>query len=622
MKKVNSQFDLKLKNLPQLPGVYLFKNDRGKIIYVGKAKNLRNRVRTYFQSPHRHDHKTARMVPQVVDLDLMVTDSEVEALILEANLVHEYKPRYNVALKDDKHFPYIKITNEPFPRVLIVRRIEKDDATYFGPYTSAKGMRRTVAFLTRLFNIRTCNLIIPAPEGKTHQVCLDYHIKRCAGPCVGLQSREDYAQQVEAVAMVLSGKSKELIDRLTEKMKAASASINYEEAAKARDQIEAIKSVMIKQKVDAGDIVDRDIISLAREEKDAVAVVMQIREGVLIGRQDFQITSDTDDPNEEVLETFITQYYNHQPNLPDELYLPYELPEKKLVEQWLKEVRGSRVKVYTPRIGEKVRLVDLAAKNARLLLDEILIQKKKMSERTSKMVTNLKDELGLARSPRRMVCFDISNTGETDAVGSCVFFENAKPKKSEYRHFKIKGVKGQDDYKMMREVIGRYFFRIKEDIAKTTEEAGGKVSAVPPDLVVVDGGKGQLSAARAELEYLGFANQPIIGLAKRLEEVFLPGQSAAMTISKSAPGLILLKHIRDEAHRFAITYGRKVRSKRTIKSKLDDIPGIGPSRCELLLKEFGSVANLKKQTVDDLAQVKGINRALAEKILTALSQSK
>jgi excinuclease ABC subunit C len=352
--------------------VYLFKNDRGKIIYVGKAKNLRNRVRTYFQSPHRHDHKTARMVPQVVDLDLMVTDSEVEALILEANLVHEYKPRYNVALKDDKHFPYIKITNEPFPRVLIVRRIEKDDATYFGPYTSAKGMRRTVAFLTRLFNIRTCNLIIPAPEGKTHQVCLDYHIKRCAGPCVGLQLREDYAQQVEAVAMVLSGKSKELIDRLTEKMKAASASINYEEAAKVRDQIEAIKSVMIKQKVDAGDIVDRDIISLAREEKDAVAVVMQIREGVLIGRQDFQITSDTDDPNEEVLETFITQYYNHQPNLPDELYLPYELPEKKLVEQWLKEVRGSRVKVYTPRIGEKVRLVDLAAKNARLLLDEIL----------------------------------------------------------------------------------------------------------------------------------------------------------------------------------------------------------------------------------------------------------
>ncbi len=597
---------LKLKNLPTSPGVYMFKSSAGKIIYIGKAKNLRNRVRTYFQSRNHLDAKTERMISKATDFELMVTESEVEALILEANLVREHKPRYNVDLKDDKHFPYIKVTNEPFPRVLIVRRLEKDRATYFGPYTSSKGMRRTVTFLSRLFSIRTCNLVIPAPPGKKHKVCLDYHIERCGGPCEGLQTQKEYRELVDSVVMVLSGKSKKLIGRLTEKMNRASEEMRYEEAAKIRDQIEAIDSVMIKQHVDVGELVDRDIVSIAREERDAVAVVMQLREGVLIGRQDFQLRAEAEETDETVLEAFLTQYYNHQPNMPDQVILPLELPVAGLLEKWLRKAKGSKVNIVTPRIGEKVRLVDLAARNARLLLDELLIQKKQYAERTSKMVTSLKDELGLSRSPRTIVCFDISNTGPTDAVGSCVFFENGKPKKSQYRHFRIKGIRGQDDFKMMREVIGRYFYRIKQQ------------EHPAPDLVVVDGGKGQLSSAQAELKYLGFPDQPLIALAKRLEEVFLPGKQDPVSIKKSSPALILLKRVRDEAHRFAITYGRKVRSKRTIKSRLDDIPGIGPAKREALLKKYGSVAKIAKLTSEELCQVKGINRKLADEIVKRL----
>jgi excinuclease ABC subunit C len=602
MTPVTAELKLKIKNLPASPGVYMFYNDQGKIIYIGKAKNLRNRVRTYFQSKRHQADKTRRMVARAVNLELMLTDNEIEALILEANLIREHKPRYNIDLKDDKHFPYIKITAEPFPRVLIVRRLEKDGATYFGPYTSSTKMRRTVALLTHMFTVRTCNYIIPHPTGKKQKVCLDYHIKRCYGPCEDLQSKEDYAEQINAIVMALSGKSQALIDQLTEKMQAASDAQEFEEAAHLRDQADAVKALMFKQKVDVGELIDRDIVALAREERDGVAVVMQIRQGALIGRQDFQMTADNDDSDQVVLENFIEQYYNKQPNLPHEIHLPFEPTELRLLRAWLKKLKGAAVKVVSPKKGEKFRLLDLATANARLLLDELLIQKKKQSERTSKMVTALKDELKLPRSPRRVVCFDISNTGETDAVGSCVYFENAKPKKSGYRHFKIKGVTGQDDYSMMREVIGRYFHRInKED-------------QTPPDLVVVDGGKGQLSSAVAELKSLGFADQLVIGLAKRLEEVFVPGISDSIVINRSSPALMLLKQVRDEAHRFAITYNRKVRTKRTIKSALNDIPGIGPAKRTMLLKQFGSIKAIKSASIEELTQLKGITKELAERV--------
>ncbi|MCB2202036.1 excinuclease ABC subunit UvrC [bacterium] len=608
MMKVSDDLKLKLANLSTSSGVYLFKNDRGRIIYIGKAKNLRNRVRTYFQSPERLEARTQRMISQVVDFDTLVTGNEIESLILEANLVHEHKPRYNVRLKDDKHFPYIKVTtNEPFPRVLVVRRLEKDGATYFGPYTSSRSMRRTLGLVTRLFKIRSCSLQIPAPEGKSHKVCLDYHIKRCGGPCEGYQSEEEYGELVNSVVMVLKGRSQELIDRLTARMQEASEAMEFEEAAELRDQAQALKDMRIRQHVDVGEVVDEDIVSLAREDKDAVAVVLQIREGVLIGRQDFQLAADAEDTEQTILETFLTQYYHAQPNLPSAVLLPFEPDDVALLEGWLKQLKGSKVRVVTPKIGAKTRLVELAAKNARHLLDELLIQKRTHSERTSRMVTSLQDSLKLIKAPRRMVCFDISNTGETDAVGSCVYFDNGKPKKTEYRHFKIKGVRAQDDFKMMREVIGRYFYRIREEEKQ------------PPDLVVVDGGKGQLSSALAELTSLGFSDQPIIGLAKRLEEVFRPGESDPTTIPRSAPALLLLKRIRDEAHRFAITYNRKVRSKRTIKSALDDIPGVGPARRKALLDEFGSVEQIKTKSVEELAAVKGITATLAEAILKHLA---
>jgi excinuclease ABC subunit C len=603
----NKNLELKLKNLPTNPGVYLFFNARGKPIYIGKAKNLRNRVRTYFQASGPVMERTRRMVAQVHDLDLIVTANEIESLILEANLIHEHRPRYNVMLKDDKHFPYIKITSEPFPQVLVVRRYEKDKATYFGPYTSGKGMRRTLSFVTRLFKIRTCDFQIPPPEGKELKVCLDYQINRCLGPCEGLQSQEDYAEAIKSVKMVLTGHSRRLIEGLTGKMQTASEALRFEEAKTIRDQIEALKSVAFKQNVDVGELVDRDILSVAREGSDGMAVVMQIREGVLIGRQDFRLSADTDDDDAAVLETFFKQYYNHQPNLPNEICLPEELPEMRLLEKWLKQVKGSKVHLLTPQKGQKMRLLDLAARNARLLLDELLLQKRQVKERTSKMVTALKDELKLARSPRRMACFDISNTGEMDFVGSCAFFANGKPLKKEYRHFKIKGVAGQDDFAMMREVIGRYFHRIREE------------ELDPPDLIVVDGGKGQLSSALAELRSLGFDDQPIISLAKRLEEVFLPGMSDSITIPRGSPSLLLLKRIRDEAHRFAITYHRKVRTKRTIKSQLDEVPGVGPARRTALLKQFGSVKRIKEASAEEIAEVKGIPRKLAETIKTALS---
>lgn len=609
MKRPSTDLDLKLKNLPTAPGVYIFKDAQKKIIYIGKAKNLRNRVRTYFQTGDHLDSKTTALVEHVRDFDLIETHNEIESLILEANLVREHSPRYNILLKDDKHFPYIKVTlNEPFPRVLIVRRLEKDGARYFGPYTSAASMRRTITFLVHLFKIRSCRLVIPHPKGGKYKVCLDYHIGRCGGPCEGFQTQESYRRGVNSLILALAGKTRDLLANLTAQMETASTELRFEEARECRDQIEAIRATMVKQNVDVNQLTDQDAIAIAREATDAAAVVMQVRDGALIGKQEFSLNIAADDSNEAVLETFVTQYYNHQPNLPDEIMLPGEVADASLLESWLKEVKGGAIKLLTPKIGDRARVMELAQKNARLVLDEWMIKKKAVAERTSKMVVSLKDELGLDKSPRTMVCFDISNTGETDAVASCVYFDNGKPKKSEYRHFRIKGVKGQDDFRMMREVVGRYFFRLSEE-KKTS-----------PDLVVVDGGKGQLSSALAELDSLGFADQAIISLAKRLEEVYIPQQSDPITIPKASPGLILLKRIRDEAHRFALTFNRAVRSKRTIQSALDGIPGVGPAKREALLRAFGSVEQIRHKSPDELAQVRGITRKLAEAIVVGLGK--
>jgi len=594
---------MKINNLPALPGVYIFRNRAGRIVYIGKAKSLKNRVRNYFQPIHKLDTKTARLASVIDDLELLVTDSEIEALILEANLIKEHKPRYNVNLKDDKHFPYIKVTvNEPFPRVLIVRRLEKDGARYFGPYTSSKPMRKTYNFLCRLFKIRTCNLTIPHPTGKIQKVCLDYHIGRCGGPCEGFQTEAEYRELVDSVILFLSGKGEELLEKLEKRMAYLSRRMKFEEAAEVRDQLQALESVRHRQKVDAGQVVNRDVMAFAREAGDTVTVVLQVREGVLIGRQDFQLSSEPEETDIELLTGFVQQYYNHQPNLPDELYLPLALPEEKLIGRWLSKTRGRKVKIFSPQKGEKLKLVDMAAANARLILDELLIQKKKYKERMVKSVQALKDDLHLLSSPRTIACVDISNTGTSDAVGSLVYFVNGKPLKAKYRRFKIKNVRGQDDFAMMREVVGRYFYRLSDE------------KDDPPDLLVVDGGRGQLSSVKAEIETLGFEEQNVIGLAKRFEEIYFPNRREPLTISKTSPGLGLLKRVRDEAHRFAIEYNRKVRTGRTIKSSLDKMDGIGPKRREILLKHFGSVKMIKEATLEELAAVKGVPRNVAAKI--------
>ncbi len=581
----------------------MMKNSRGKIIYIGKAKNLKNRVKSYFQSRGSADFKTAVLVTQVDDIELLVTDSEIEALILEANLVKEHKPRYNVNLKDDKRFPYLKLTiNEPFPRLLVTRRVLRDGARYFGPYTNSAGMRRTLKFLMRHFGIRSCNYEIPSPTGRKYKICLDYHIGRCAGACVDEETPEEYKKHVDAVIMFLSGRQSDLIGSLNQRMNKASNDTRFEEAARLRDTIEAMESVWRRQKVDVAQNINRDVIAYAREDKDAVAAVMQIREGILIGRQDIQLKVSPDISEEDLLSGFLKQFYNHAENLPEEIFLPLKIAEEKLIEKWLSKSKRMKIKILTPQRGEKVKLVSMAETNARLVLDEMLLQKKKYNERIPASAAALRKVLRLDKAPQSISCFDISNLGRSDKVASLVYFEKGKPRKSEYRHFKIKSVKGQDDFAAMREVFIRYVVRRKEE------------NKPLPDLMMVDGGKGQLSIAVEVLRQHKLENQPIIGLAKKLEEVFIPHKSAPVYIPRNSPALNLLKRVRDEAHRFAITYHRKLRKKRTIKSELDDIPGVGPSRRKVLLKHFGSVKKIKTASIEEVASLKGIPLKLAQNI--------
>jgi len=600
---MNDALKAKLANLPKKPGVYMMKDKAGKIIYIGKAKILKNRVSSYFHSRAGHDPKTAILVSKIHDVDLLVTDSEIEALILEANLVKEHKPRYNVSLKDDKRYPYIRFTlNEPFPRLMVVRRVANDGARYFGPYTNVTGMRRTLRFLMRHFKIRSCNYEIPSSTGRKYKVCLDYHIGRCNGPCEDLESREEYARHVESVILFLSGRRTDLVNRLKDQMAAASDDLRFEDAARLRDTIEAMESVHEKQKVDSADSVDRDVVAYARQHGDASTIVMQIREGILIGRQDFQLHIDPRIGDSDLLSGFIKQYYNHQENVPAELYLSIAIDDAEVIEAWLSTERKAKVRVITPQKGVKFKLVAMAETNARLLLDEMLLQKLKIKQRIPAASTELRHLLQLERAPLSVSCFDISNLGESDKVASLVYFEKGKPKKSEYRHFKIKTVAGQDDFASMKEVIGRYVSRRKEEEKPL------------PDLMMVDGGKGQLTMAVDILAEAGLDDQPIIGLAKRLEEVFVPGQSEPVHIPRDSAAINLLKKVRDEAHRFAITYHRKLRSKRTIASELDGIPGVGEARRTALLTHFGSVKKVREASAAELAEVNGIPVKLADVI--------
>lgn len=589
----------KLDNIPQKPGVYLMKSASGKIIYIGKAKLLRHRVRSYFQGARETSPRQAAMISQIADFEYIVTDSDVEALILEANLIRQHKPKYNVNLKDDKKFPYIKVTKESFPRIYATRILEKDGGRYFGPYTEAKRMKSLLRALKRIFLVRSCKRL-PSPEGG--RGCLYYQINRCLAPCLGKVGEEEYNRMIEQVCQFLSGKSSTLIANLKAKMEEAAAELRFEEAARIRDQLHYVERISMGQKVVSTEPIDRDVVAIAVEDGDACGVILQIRDGKLIGREHYYLSGVRGRSEPEVMAGFLKQHYLSVPFIPAQLHLQYEVEEATEIEEWLARKRGSRVEISVPKRGEKARLVQMAANNATFLLEELRLEKLKRKERVPQVVTALQQALHLKRPPRYIEAFDISTIQGTDAVGSMVCFRDGRPVKGEYRRFKIQMVEGQDDYAMLQEVMRRRYSRLLEE------------NKPLPDLILVDGGKGQLSSALEVLQGLGIPDLDIIALAKRLDEVYLLGVPDPQMLPRTSPALKLLQQVRDEAHRFAVEYHRKLRHKRTIRSELDGIPGVGEKRKVALLRHFGFPGQVKEATVTELAQVPGISERLAQQI--------
>ena len=600
LQNISPTLEEKLKSLPVNPGVYQFKDSTGRILYIGKAKLLRNRVRQYFQSKPVSGILNA-MISKIADFEVITTDNEIEALILEQNLIKTHKPRYNINLKDDKSYPYIVITNEQFPRVFPTRKKRSDGSKYFGPYTDVKNMRFALKTVRDIFMIRSCNLNLTEETiaDNKFKLCLDYHIHKCEGPCVGYLIRKDYNENIDQVTKLLLGKTKTLIKDLTEKMNKLSEEMQFEKAARLRDKIEAIEVYSSRQKMVDDEIIDRDIFAFDRVENDSCGMVLKIRDGKVIGRTHYFMNNVIEKPDSEILENLITNYYSKNDFVPDEIYLMNEIEDEETIRQWLEKRKGEKVEFVIPKIGEKYKLVFMVKKNARLLLDELILTKMKR-EFIPPSVESLKRDLRLTKLPRRIECFDISHIQGTDTVASMVVFVDGKPKKSDYRKFKINQVLDEtgkpDDFLSMREVIYRRFRRIAE--GNLTEDEKGinedESFAAVPDLVIIDGGKGQLSSAVKVLEDLQIKNQNIIGLAKRLEEVYMPNESIPQNIPKTSSGLRLLQRVRDEAHRFAITYHRSLRDKRTFSTELTEIEGIGEKTAQKLLIEFGSVENLKE----------------------------
>ena len=591
---MNSKIEVNLKNLPVSPGVYQFFNKNGKVIYVGKAKNLKNRVKSYFQE-NPGLAKTVAMVSKIDDFQLVVTDSELEALILENNLIKELKPRYNVNLKDDKSFPFIKVTNELFPRIYPTRKVFNDGSKYFGPYTDVRSMRASLGMINKIFKIRSCKLDLNEKnilDGK-FKVCLDYHIKKCDGPCENLITAKAYNEMVDEVIKLLKGKTEDLIKDLKSRMQTAVTNLEFEKAAELRDKIEQLNAISSKQKIVSDDLEDRDIISIAYEGKDSTCAVFNIRDGKLIGKKQLKLSIEEGEEIEEIYSAAIKYYYGELTEIPKEIVLEVKPNDEDTLVEWLKLKSGKKVKIIVPQRGDLKSLVKMCKENAILQLKEIQLQKMKNLGNVSYSVSALQRDLRLKILPRKIECFDISNLQGTDSVASMVVFEDGKPKKSLYRKFIIKTVEGPDDFSSMREVIERRYIRLQEEHTPL------------PDLIMVDGGKGQLSSAVEILDNLGFENYNIIGLAKRLEEVFFPGNSDSELIPKTSSGLKLLQQIRDEAHRFAITFHRQRRSKRIIKSELTDIKGIGSETAKKLLESFGSLDSIKKSSYEDLLKVVG-----------------
>ncbi|OPY55731.1 MAG: UvrABC system protein C [Pelotomaculum sp. PtaU1.Bin035] len=610
------QLEEKLKQLPAKPGVYLFRDAGGEIIYVGKAVSLKNRVRSYFQHGAQYQPKTKLMLEKVAGLDFIVTDSEVEALILEQNLIKEHRPRYNVLLKDDKSYPYLKVTlNENYPRVQITRRHVKDGSRYFGPYTRVGAVNETLRLLKKIFPFRSCKLREPVARERP---CLNHHIKRCLGPCCGLTDRETYRSMINEVCLFLEGRQEELTKHLTARMEEAAGNLEFEQAAELRDQLRAVREVIEKQKIISGGFEDQDVIAMARAFDEACIMVFFVRGGKLIGRDHFILKGTEGLSRSEVLGAFVKQYYTGVDFIPGEVFLSEDVGEEKaVIEKWLTGRKGVKVFLKTPSRGEKKKMVEMVAKNALLTLEQVQSEGITQRDEAAAALAELAGALALERPPRRLECYDISNTQGTGSVASMVVFEGGKPARDQYRRFKIRTVTGPDDYASMQEVLRRRFTRALEEkeLLRTGQLSSKEAKFyLLPDLVIVDGGKGQLSAARRIMRELGYAGIPAYGLAKEDELLFSEGRAGPIALPENSRALHLLQRLRDEAHRFAITYHRNLRGKAGLKSLLDEVEGVGRVRRSALLKAFGSVTGIQKASLEELAAVHGMNKKAAQAV--------
>jgi excinuclease ABC subunit C len=600
---MNAPDTINLKQVPNKPGVYQFKDDQDTIIYIGKAKNLRNRVRSYFQNNKYHTPKDQALIARIANLEWIVVGSEVEALLTEAVLIKEHRPKYNIDLRDDKTFPFIRITNEPYPQVFLTRTIIKDGSKYFGPYTNVALLRQSLKAVHKVFRVRSCSYFMDdaSVDARKVKLCLDYHIKKCDGPCEGLVTREEYNAMIKRVIQFLHGKTGETERYLETEMQTASVEQHYEDAAAARDQLAAVHNFKERQRKVAADFEDRDVFALARDESLSVMVIVRIRQGRLFSREKLSILGNESD--EDILRSVITRFYMDSDFIPKEIALPFKPDDEDNLIAWLKEKRNGSIKFLYPQRGEKAREARIAFQNAKLLLGEWVLNRKKRQEFIPAAVSQLQEDLHLKAPPRRIEAFDISHLGGTNTVASMVCFMDGKPRKKEYRKFKIKSVDQIDDFAAIREVVLRRYKRVQDEKGPL------------PDLILIDGGKGQLSMAISALRELGLNYLTVIGLAKRLEEVFLPGNSDPQTISKQSAGLILLRRIRDEAHRFAITFQRDKRTKNLTTSFFADIPGMGEKRIQRLLTEYKGMNVLAKAKVEDVYIKTGIPQKVCEEVI-------
>ncbi len=632
-----------LAQLPDEPGVYKFYDVRGALLYVGKATSLRSRVRSYFQKPEGLDPKKRQMVSEIADIQYLLAETAAQSLVWEADLVRHERPRYNVKLRDDKHYPYIRVNvQDPWPKTMVARKMVRDGARYFGPFTDASSVRQTLDTVNRLFPHILCNRAI---TGTDPRACLYYHIKRCPAPCIGAIGQEDYRQIVDQMVAFLDGKSDEVLEGMRGEMEAAAEGLEFERAADLRDRIRAAEKVVTQQQIVFTSLADQDVVGIARQGPYSCVLVFLIREGRLIGRQHFVLEGVGEEGAPEVLTSFVSQFYSQTTDIPSELVLPAMVEDAEATGEWLTERRaaeqaavGSRwvgrpVRITAPKSGERARLVELASANARDVLDKLQQQWLADLERTTGAVVELQEYLDLPQMPNRIECYDISHVQGTNQVASMVVFENGQPKRSAYRRFKIKHQEGNNDFLSMQEVIGRRFRRaLTGQLRRSGEEGswddGEETDEGPwsdmPNLVIVDGGKGQLNAALEVLGGMEITELPVVGLAKELEEIFVRERSTGRALSepvmlpRTSQALFLVQRIRDEAHRFAITYHRKVRQRSGMRSALDDVEGIGPKRKRELLRRFGSLRGMKAASLEELAAVPGMTLKQAKAVKAAL----